>query len=389
MRHRSLGQIKNRRVLSRLVCVAISLDLQKLAPLKIFQSEGRNYAGWSFKLLLSALALLGSVINASADDACWINAKTGKPYPPSRLVPVGTSIHEFQADPNHVYIPPGPGIPGGGNLAGNWVRVGGTWTNAKTGEPYPPSRLVPVGTSIHEFQADPNHVYIPPGPDIPGGGNLAGNWVRVPCPPQTASSTGLYLGGELVKNWGRVRATETSAATGAVTNQFTDSGDPLGGGIVAGWNFTPWNNNWVIGPYASFDWLRLTINHTFPTGFYLGTTTNWIANLGGKAGYMVAPDWQVYGLAGAAWLNESLNINFPAGFSTKTTTTPGFTLGFGTEYYPASWAVAGHPISLFAQYQHTWYADANFNTPTPASPAFNYAFRRDDDMVKIGAVVHQ
>jgi outer membrane autotransporter protein len=200
--------------------------------------------------------------------------------------------------------------------------------------------------------------------------------------------SGGYLGGELVKNSGRVKSTETSAATGAITNQFSDTGDPVGGGLVAGYNFTPWNNNWVVGPFASFDWLRLTINHTFPTGFYLGTTTNWIANLGGKAGYMVAPNWQVYGLAGAAWLNESLNINFPAGFSTKSATTPGFTLGLGTEYHPSTWQVAGHPISLFAQYQHTWYANANFNTPTPASPGFNYAFKRDDDMLKFGVIVH-
>jgi outer membrane autotransporter protein len=200
--------------------------------------------------------------------------------------------------------------------------------------------------------------------------------------------SGGYLGGELAKNFGRVKSTETSAATGAITNQFDDTGDPIGGGLVAGYNFTPWSNNWVVGPFASFDWLRLTINHTFPTGFYLGTTTNWIANLGGKAGYMVAPNWQVYGLAGAAWLNESLNINFPAGFSSKNATTPGFTLGLGTEYHPATWQVAGHPVSLFAQYQHTWYANANFNTPTPASPGFNYAFSRTDDTLKFGVIVH-
>ena len=193
--------------------------------------------------------------------------------------------------------------------------------------------------------------------------------------------SGGYIGGELAKNWGRVRSTERLAATDVVTNQFTDTGDPVGGGIVAGYNFIPWANNWVIGPFASFDWLRLTINHIGP-GFLLGTTTNWIANLGGKAGYMVAPDWQVYGLAGAAWLNADLNVNFATAAS-KTATTPGFTLGLGTEYHPNAWQVAGHPVSLFAQYQHTWYADANFNTPA-SSPLFNYAFRRDDDTLKFG-----
>jgi hypothetical protein len=41
------------------------------------------------------------------------------------------------------------------------------------------------------------------------------------------------------------------------------------------------------------------------------------------------------------------------------------------------------PVSVFAQYQHTWYATANFNTPA-SSPAFNYAFKHEDDTVKVG-----
>lgn len=248
------------------------------------------------------------------------------------------------------------------------------WIDAGTGAQVP-TTTIPASLGEHAYRNfiasdDRNHAY-----------QSGQNFVLVPCPPrQTASSSGLYLGGELVKNWGRVRSTETLAATGAITNQFTDSADPIGGGIVAGYNFTPWSN-WVIGPYGSFDWLRLTINHNGP-GFLLGTTTNWIANFGGKLGYMVAPDWQVYGLAGAAWVNADLNVNFATAAS-KTATTPGFTLGLGTEYHPNTWQVAGHPVSLFAQYQHTWYADANFNTPA-SSPAFNYAFRRDDDTLKFG-----
>jgi hypothetical protein len=53
------------------------------------------------------------------------------------------------------------------------------------------------------------------------------------------------------------------------------------------------------------------------------------------------------------------------------------------EYRPSGWAIAGVPLSVFAQYQHTWYADAIFNTPA-SSPAFNYTFRREDDTVKLG-----
>ena len=45
--------------------------------------------------------------------------------------------------------------------------------------------------------------------------------------------------------------------------------------------------------------------------------------------------------------------------------------------------LARNPVSLFAQYQHTWWDNANFNRPT-SSPAFNYAFRREDDTIKLG-----
>jgi hypothetical protein len=211
------------------------------------------------------------------------------------------------------------------------------------------------------------------------------SWVRVPCPPPTQTA-GLYLGGELIKTSGRVRTTERSAATGAVTNEFDDSGDPIGGGIVAGYNFSPWNNNIVVGPFASFDWLNLTINHNFAGGQFLGTTTNWIINAGVKAGVVTMPGVYLYGLAGAAWLNHDLNINF-ATAARQNTTTPGFTLGLGGEYKPTSWRLFGNPVSVFAQYQHTWWSTANFNMPA-SSPAFNYAFKRDDDTFKLGVNVY-
>jgi hypothetical protein len=45
------------------------------------------------------------------------------------------------------------------------------------------------------------------------------------------------------------------------------------------------------------------------------------------------------------------------------------------------------PVSVFAQYQHTWWGNANFNRPA-SSPFFNYAFRRDDDTLKLGVNFH-
>jgi hypothetical protein len=198
--------------------------------------------------------------------------------------------------------------------------------------------------------------------------------------------SGGYLGGQIIKNSGRVCSTETSATMGAVTNQFSDSGDPIGGGISAGWKFAQWNNNLVLGPFVSVDWLNQTINHTFAGGTFLGTTTYWVINAGVKAGVVTSPGIYIYGLAGAAWLNQDLNVNF-ATAAGRNTTTPGFTLGLGGEYQPSSWQLFGKPVSMFLQYQQTWYSTANFNTPT-SSPTFNYAFKRDDDTVKLGLNVY-
>jgi hypothetical protein len=64
-----------------------------------------------------------------------------------------------------------------------------------------------------------------------------------------------------------------------------------------------------------------------------------------------------------------------------------FTLGGGAEYQPSKLRIFGAPVSLFLQYQHSWWSDADFNKPA-SSPAFNYTFERDDDTLKLGLNVH-
>ena len=64
----------------------------------------------------------------------------------------------------------------------------------------------------------------------------------------------------------------------------------------------------------------------------------------------------------------------------------GGTVGVGGAWRPSFLQGYGHPVSLFAEYQHTWWQDANFNTPA-ASPFFNYTFARQDDVVKFGFTV--
>jgi hypothetical protein len=206
------------------------------------------------------------------------------------------------------------------------------------------------------------------------------------CKPKQTSWTGTYIGGELVKNSGWVHSTERLAATGLVTNQFSDSADPVGGGFLIGYRFAPLASNIVVSPFASFDFMNAPVNHTFIGGSYLGTTAKFMGTFGVKAGPQVGAGVWIYGIGGLSVMNETLNVNFIPISSSQSAWVAGGTAGVGGAWQPAFLQRFGHPVSLFAEYQHTWWQDANFNTPA-ASPFFNYTFARQDDVVKLGFTV--
>jgi hypothetical protein len=318
-------------------------------------------------IAVAALSLATSGVlslPANAQTAyCWIDAATGHSVltgPPGWRPTGGPN----NPDPNHVEF--------GGHT---FVKLpDGTWIDAATGHSVltGPPGWRPTGGPDNP---DPNHVEF--------GGHT---FVRVPCPSQTAASTGLYLGGELVKNWGWVRSTERLAATDVVTNQFSDRADPVGGGFLIGYKFAPWANSIIVSPFASFDFLDSPVNHTFPAGSYLGTTANFMGTAGVKVGPQLDMGVWLYGIAGVSVLNETLNINFIPVASTQSAWVAGGTVGVGGAFQPGFLQGFGHPVSVFAEYQHTWWQNANFNTPA-ASPPFNYNFRREDDVVKVGFTV--
>ena len=62
-------------------------------------------------------------------------------------------------------------------------------------------------------------------------------------------------------------------------------------------------------------------------------------------------------------------------------------LGVGGAWQPTFVQGFGLPVSLFVEYQHTWWQDAQFNTPT-SSPFFNYNFQRGDDTIKVGFSIY-
>jgi hypothetical protein len=125
---------------------------------------------------------------------------------------------------------------------------------------------------------------------------------------------------------------------------------------------------------AEFDYLNLPVNHTFPNGSFLGTTAN------------VAGTFGIKGIAGVSVLNETLNVNFIPVSSSRDATVAGATLGGGVAWQPSFLQGFGLPVALNFEYQHTWWQDAHFDAPA-ASPAFNYTFRRQDDLFKFGVTV--
>jgi hypothetical protein len=326
-------------------------------------------------LSVAACVLIAVFVGSAASESanaqttyCWINAKTGVSVPVSQLLPQGTTRDPLE--PNRATAK---------GLRGTYTYIrnpDGSWTNAANGAPAPP---------LYPETAEPD-------PLNPNRATAIGlldtyTYVRVSCPPaQTASSSGLYLGGELVKNWGWVRSTERLAATDVVTNQFSDRADPFGGGLIVGYKFAPWANNIVVSPFASFDFLHAPVNHAFPSGSFLGTTGNFMGTAGVKVGPQLDMGLWLYGIAGVSVLNETLNINFIPVASSTSATVPGATVGLGGAWQPSFLQGFGRPVSLFLEYQHTWWQSANFNTPA-ASPPFNYNFARQDDVVKFGFTV--
>jgi len=116
-------------------------------------------------------------------------------------------------------------------------------------------------------------------------------------------------------------------------------------------------------------------------------SANWLASAGVKAGVVSAENVLVYGLGGFNLLNEDLRINFGGPTTSSNKTIVGGSLGVGAAFRPALLQGWGRPISMFIEYQHTWWQDAHLNQPA-ASPLFNYTFRREDDSLRIGFAVH-
>jgi hypothetical protein len=203
--------------------------------------------------------------------------------------------------------------------------------------------------------------------------------------PQPFNWSGFYIGVNGSGNFNTLGQTERFKMNNVVTNDFSDSSTAIGGGFSAGYLFAPWNNNIVVGPFASVDFPNQSTDHTVPGGFFLGQTTNVIGTVGAQGGVVAAQGVLIYGEFGAAFadIDQKLNFSGPATSVNKTVT--GANLGIGAAFQPANWQIAGNPVAVVAQYNHVFLPRTTFDNP--GSPLFLYSNQSDIDQFKIGVRV--
>jgi outer membrane immunogenic protein len=205
---------------------------------------------------------------------------------------------------------------------------------------------------------------------LAAGHALAADLIRPPVvapvvvTPQRTSWTACYIG----LNGGGARAHKDTLWT----RQGRAVG-PNGEGVALdSMDFNSWafggqigcdhqvHNNWTVGVRGMLDTTNLKASHAFQATDPGDTQTydiHWFGTVVGKVGYLVHPNFELYGLAGVAWARETLTwtatdtgVDFATGSDTRT----GYDVGIG-----ASWLLAPH-WNVFVEYDHMAFAKKAF-----------------------------
>ena len=133
---------------------------------------------------------------------------------------------------------------------------------------------------------------------------------------------GLYIGGLAGYHSGKI-----SGIGQLVGVDETDTLSGITYGVLGGYGVQ--NDRWVFGFEADVSSANVNGDITV-LGIDVTEDLNWAGNLRGRAGYLIEPDWLVYGAAGVAIADYEINTNSlvsgndSAGFT-------GWTIGAGTE----------------------------------------------------------
>ena len=182
-------------------------------------------------------------------------------------------------------------------------------------------------------------------------------YTKAPMMP-ISNWTGCYIGVEGGAAWGRSHHENLTGVS--ITNDYDVTGGLIGGELGCNYQFA---GNWVAGLEGDWSWVTKKGSASdippFITTFVSGTKENWLATGRGRLGFLVTPQFLLYGTGGFAVAAVEANVT-PTGLATLTETQNrwGWTAGAGGEYaFTSNWSVKAE--YLFVQLQNAGY----FATP--------------------------
>jgi opacity protein-like surface antigen len=198
--------------------------------------------------------------------------------------------------------------------------------------------------------------------------------------PPTASFAGWYISGDVAGSFNKLYQTETFTMTNAVTNQFSDSSNVVGGGFSTGFLVPLGNSPILIGPSASIEFLRQDTFHTFPGNFFIGQTINGIGTVNGQIG-VAKPGLMFFGELGLGVVNVDQKLNFSGPVTSVNQNVTGLNVGFGFTFQPPSWQIAGNRLAIFTQINRIILPAATFENPGSQG----YTYRNENDITQVKA----
>jgi opacity protein-like surface antigen len=198
--------------------------------------------------------------------------------------------------------------------------------------------------------------------------------------PGAARWAGPFAGIAALGGWSTSGTSESLVASGAQFHHFNTLGAGPGGALNFGYDWQPASSGLVVGIVGEIGFLD------DPAGQVLRTTTSLLSSGQVRMGVAAVPDVLFYGQTGIALANLSSRIDFGGPITRQNQATPGLTLGFGGEYAlsVAPLMSLGRFISLFAEYQHIWWAAQTIDMPA-AVPGLDFHWRRETNVVQAGA----
>jgi outer membrane immunogenic protein len=234
-----------------------------------------------------------------------------------------------------------------------------------------------------------------------------------PAPvPVAPSWTGFYVGLNLGYGWSTDQSAVISANDPSSQTVFTlnpnlnpsglKSNGPLGGlQLGYNWQFAP---NWVLGFETDFQVSDLNDTATapvplagFPFSSVIEQQINWFGTVRGRLGFLITPNWLVYGTGGFAYgrveqsyafVNNSLAFllvgaavcspNTTCTFGSNTETRTGWTAGGGFEYLLPNIRILNSATTVKLEYLYVNLGSQNVISPWLSAPAQSFTAAFDD-----------